>query len=299
MSEIPKIVRQRLQQTDTASVPHPDANVLTAFAESSLLPPERTAVLDHLSYCAECREVLAFALPAMEAGQAVLSVPRRSRASWPTLRWAFVSAGIVALSVFGFVEYGHRDDSLRMAKNSPPPAAIHGDQSVAAPAVRDERSANEERSQLTAAVSAPPKRTGTSLRRKPSWPKMSALLLFAVFAHGPRQTNQFQQQNANSFQIPSRVQNAPETKRELPPPTATGISGASEMAEVQSQSAQLDMQSQATDSVVAANKPSPQPVSPSASDGEVSRAKSAPAAAHAQAPPLHWKLREGHSKFCI
>jgi len=143
MSEIPKIVRQRLQQADDASVPHPDANVLTAFAESSLLPAERTSVLDHLSNCAECREVLAFALPAMEAGQAVLPVPRRSRLSWPTLRWAFVSAGIVALSVFGFLEYGHRDDSLKVAKNSSPPAAIHGNQSVAAPVLQDERSANE------------------------------------------------------------------------------------------------------------------------------------------------------------
>jgi hypothetical protein len=284
MFEIPKIVRQRLQQADNASVPHPDANVLTAFAESSLLPPERTAVLDHLSYCAECREVLAFALPAMEAGQAVLPVPRRKRVSWPTLRWAFVTAGIVALSVFGFVEYGHRDDSLKVAKNFPPPAAIQRDQSVAAPAVRDERSANEERSQATAAVSATPERD----RREP--PKQSKLAkdfsapaVHRQLAHGPRQTNQFQQQNANTFQIPARVQNAPEAKQELRPPTATGGSGASGMVEVQSQSAQVDVRSQATDSLVATNKP--QPVPSSASDGEVSRAKSAPAAVAAPAAP--------------
>ncbi len=178
MSEIPKIVRQRLQQADDASVPHPDANVLTAFAESSLLPAERTAVLDHLSYCAECREVLAFALPAMEAGQAVLPVPRRSRLSWPILRWAFVSAGIVALSVFGFVEYGHRDDSLKMAKNSPPPAAIHADQSVAAPAVRDEMEANEERSQTTAAVHATREKDRHEPPQETELAKDLALLLF-------------------------------------------------------------------------------------------------------------------------
>jgi hypothetical protein len=286
MSEIPKIVRQRLQQTDTASVPHPDANVLAAFAESSLLPPERTAVLDHLSYCAECRQVLAFALPAMEAGQAVLPVPRSSGVSWPTLRWAFVSAGIVALSVFGFVEYGHRDDSLKMARNSPPPAAIHGDQSVAAPAVRDERSANEERSQLTAAVSATPEKDRHEPPKETELAKdVSAPAVRGSLAHGPRQTNQFQQQNANTFHIPPRMQNAPETKRELPAPTASGVSGASEMVEVQSEATQLDVQSQATDSVGAANKLSPKPVSPSASDGEVSRAKSAPAVAPAQGPP--------------
>jgi hypothetical protein len=292
MSEIPKIVRQRLQQADNASVPHPDANVLTAFAESSLRPAERTAVLDHLSHCAECREVLAFALPAMEAGQAVVPVPRRSRLSWPTLRWAFVSAGIVALSVFGFVEYGHRDDSLKVAKNSSPPAAIHGDQSMAAPAVRDERRANEERSQRTAAVSATREKDRHESPQETELAKdVRAPAVHGSLAHGPRQTNQFQQQNANTFQIPARAQNAPETKQELRPPTAPGSSGAGEMVEVQSESAQLDVQSRATDSVVAANKPAAQPVSPSASDGEVSRAKSAPAAAPAQAPPSALKTQ--------
>ena len=253
MSEIPKIVRQRLQQADNASVPHPDANVLTAFAESSLLPAERTSVLDHLSHCVECREVLAFALPAMEAGQAVLPVPRRSGLSWPTLRWAFVSAGIVALSVFGFVEYGHRDDSLKMAKNSSPPAAIHGDQSMAAPAVRDERSANEERSRSAAAVSATREKDRQEPARETELAKdVSAPAVHGSLAHGPRQTNQFQQQNANTFQIPARAQNAPETKQELRPQTATGGSGASEMVEVQSESAELDLQSRATASVLAA-----------------------------------------------
>jgi len=286
MSEIPKIVRQRLHRADKASVPHPDANVLTAFAESSLPPPERTAVLDHLSYCAECREVLALALPAMEAGQAVLPVPRRSWASWPTLRWAFVSAGIVALSVFGFVEYGHRDDSLKVAKNSSPPAAIHGNQSVAAPVLQHERSANEERSQPTAEVSTTPEKDRREPPQQTELAKdFSAPAVHGPLAHGPRQTNQFQQQNANTLQIPARVQNAPEAKQELRAPTATGGSGASEMVEVQSQSAQLDVQPQATDSLVAANKPTPPPRSPAASDGEVSRAKSAPAAAPAQAPP--------------
>ena len=286
MSELPKIVRQRLQQADTPSVPHPDANVLTAFAESSLLPAERTSVLDHLSQCAECREVLAMALPAMEAGQAVFPVSRRSRRSWPTLRWAFVSAGIVALSVFGFVQYGHRDDSLKVAKNSPPPAAIHGDQSMAAPAIRDERSEDEERSQPSAAVSATPEKDRHEPPHETELAKdFSAPAVRGSLAHGPRQTNQFQQQNANTLQTPARAQNAPEIKQELRPPTATGGSGASEMVEVQSESAQLDVQSQATDSVVAANKPSPQPLSPNASDAEVSRAKSAPAAPPAQATP--------------
>src|SRR5437763_6429564 len=153
MTEIPKIVRQRLNQAGSASSPHPDANLLTAFGERSLTGPERTAVLDHLSYCAECRDVVALALPASEAVQVVLPVPRSSRITWPTLRWAFVSAGIVALSVFGFVEYGHRADSAKMAKNSPAPAAmaVRVEPIPVAPA-RDQMRASEERSQTAASA---------------------------------------------------------------------------------------------------------------------------------------------------
>jgi hypothetical protein len=44
-----------------SSGPHPDADVLAAFAESALLPAERETVLAHLACCAECREVLGMA----------------------------------------------------------------------------------------------------------------------------------------------------------------------------------------------------------------------------------------------
>ena len=292
MSEIPKIVRQRLHRADKASVPHPDANVLTAFAESSLLPPERTAVLDHLSHCAECREVVALALPATESLQPALQFSASRELTWPILRWSLTSAGVLALALFGFVEYGHRPDSAKMAKNSPAPAAmaVRVEPVPVAPA-RDQMRASEERSQT--AASARGYALATPDRNEPP-PKtelaknLSAPAVRGALAHGPRQTNQFQQQNANTFQIPARAQNVPETKQPVPPPTATRISGASETVEVQSQSAQLDVQSRVTDSLVAANNPTPKPVLPSASDGEVSRAKSAPAAAPvapAQAPP--------------
>ena len=86
MSEIPKIVRQRLQ-AGSASPSHPDANLLTAFSERSLTGPERTAVVDHLSHCAECREVVALALPATESLQPALQFSARRNLTWPILRW--------------------------------------------------------------------------------------------------------------------------------------------------------------------------------------------------------------------
>ena len=62
MEQLPKIVAQRLQAVSRAEM-HPDANLLAAYAEKSLLPREQTQVLEHLAVCTECREVVAHALP--------------------------------------------------------------------------------------------------------------------------------------------------------------------------------------------------------------------------------------------
>jgi len=67
MAEVSRNVHERLGQQ--AAGEHPDANLLSAFAEHSLTEPERMQVLDHLSRCAECREVAALALPAVEEKQ--------------------------------------------------------------------------------------------------------------------------------------------------------------------------------------------------------------------------------------
>ena len=65
MENVPKIVRDRLQQgTPVTAESHPDANLLTAFAEHSLAGRERDHVLQHLAQCGDCRETVALALPA-------------------------------------------------------------------------------------------------------------------------------------------------------------------------------------------------------------------------------------------
>ena len=285
MFEIPKIVRQRLNQPGSASSKHPDANLLAAFGERSLSGPERTTVLDHLSFCAECREVVALALPPVESLQPALQFSSGRKLTWPILRWGFTSAGVLALALFGFVEYGHHADSAKMAKNSVPAAAMQvRDEPVPAAPAQDEMRANRERSQRAATASATVEKDRPETSARTDLAKsFSAPVVRGSLAHGPRQTDQFQQQNANRLQTPARLQIVPETKQAGPPPTATGISGASEMVEVQSQSAQLDVRSQEADSLVATNKP--QPLPSSASDGEVSRAKSAPAAVAAPAAP--------------
>src|SRR5271169_6443840 len=117
MQNVPKIVRERLKAA-TPAVNHPDADVLTAFAERSLPELERTVVLEHLARCGDCRDVVALALPATEPVQAAVS-PFRGWVTWPVLRWVFVTAGVVAIASFG-VLYQQRSHLATMASKSSP-----------------------------------------------------------------------------------------------------------------------------------------------------------------------------------
>jgi len=114
MEDVPKIVLKRLQET-SAPGPHPDADLLTAFAEQSLAESERARVMEHLSRCSDCRDVLALALPAMElvavaasAADASSTPARRRWFAWPVLRWGVAAAGIIALASIGVVQYRQR-----------------------------------------------------------------------------------------------------------------------------------------------------------------------------------------------
>lgn len=79
--------------------PHPDSDLLTAFAEGTLLERERQELFAHLATCADCRQLLSMATGAAErpvAGSKPFLLPRPAR---PPLRawlpWASVAAGIL------------------------------------------------------------------------------------------------------------------------------------------------------------------------------------------------------------
>ncbi len=117
MTELPKIVLERLR----AALPdhaasgraHPDADLLTAFAEQALSVTERDGVLEHLARCGDCREVVALALPDMGELPAPLaadadgvratvsriatSTPRSLGFGWPSLRWVALAAGVAVV----------------------------------------------------------------------------------------------------------------------------------------------------------------------------------------------------------
>src|ERR1700722_12222530 len=145
MQDVPKIVQKRLQETAGAGA-HPDADLLTAFAEQSLGESERTGVMEHLARCGDCREVVALALPAHEAvAVAATSMPsRRGWFSWPVLRWSVAIAGIIAIASFGILQYRQRQKSESLgsnltAQNAPTANAVQAlPQSPAPPLARSE-----------------------------------------------------------------------------------------------------------------------------------------------------------------
>lgn len=127
MQDVPQFVLKRLQEKQPAADSHPDADLLTAFAEQSLAGDERARVMEHLTRCGDCRDVVAIALPATE----IEAETQRERESialpisvsigwlrWPTLRWGALAAGILVVTSLGVLEYSHRGEKS-VASNRP------------------------------------------------------------------------------------------------------------------------------------------------------------------------------------
>jgi hypothetical protein len=146
MAEVPKIVYDRLRAAlpertpaglDAPGQAHPDANLLTGFAEQALSAAERDDVLKHLSVCADCRDVVALALPSAgvgtappgietETGQATLMPTldkgergwlksanfRWTRLAWPSLRWAALAAGVAVAATVLLVHPGKLNQAI-------------------------------------------------------------------------------------------------------------------------------------------------------------------------------------------
>jgi len=138
MQNVPKIVRERLWAA-TPAVNHPDADVLTAFAERSLPGLERDVVLEHLARCGDCRDIVALALPATESVETEMKPSPSGWLTWPALRWGFVAAGVVIIASVGILRYeAHSQHGTMSASNNAPapqPAATEAkNQPLATPA---------------------------------------------------------------------------------------------------------------------------------------------------------------------
>jgi hypothetical protein len=133
MEELPKIVRQRLRVTAKPGV-HPRADLLTAFAEKALTERERTRVVEHLSRCEDCREVVFLAAPQDAPAQVAWKHSHgEGWLGWSTLRWGTALACVVVVGTAAtlFREgQNHRDVFVRVATekaSSPAPMRSAGD----------------------------------------------------------------------------------------------------------------------------------------------------------------------------
>jgi hypothetical protein len=97
MDRLQKLVANRLRTQ--AVGPHPEAEVLSAFAENALPRNEREVVAEHLSACADCREILFLAAPPLLEPQQVFTAPKAR--PYFALRWgtlvACIAIGVVIL----------------------------------------------------------------------------------------------------------------------------------------------------------------------------------------------------------
>src|ERR1041385_8229543 len=110
-----KLVSGRLKAH--AAGPHPDPDMLAAFAENASPDRERTQLLQHLGACGECREIVFLATPEPAEVQQVLSFPaHRFRFA---MRYAGLAASLVVaggLSVYFLTKPLGRNASLASPK---------------------------------------------------------------------------------------------------------------------------------------------------------------------------------------
>lgn len=124
MDAIKKLVSGRLK--GQAAGTHPDPELLAAFAENSLSGRDRDGMLNHLSACTDCRDVLYLALADPAEAEQVFSPPASSTPRRLAIRWATLAASVV---IVGSVLVTNRGIFTRHA--SVPPAGEFGQQKVA------------------------------------------------------------------------------------------------------------------------------------------------------------------------
>jgi len=175
MAELPKIVVQRLRR-NTNLQSHPDADLINAFVEDVLNQRERNQVLEHLSACQDCREIVALSLP--EHVHSNIGLTRSATASWmswPVLRWAGVAACVVIVGTAVTLHYESRSKSRELVAVERG-EVVNLDKKVAPPALpaaQEIAEAKQQHSLSTAhnKLAPAPKRVNPSLSAAPIAPE--------------------------------------------------------------------------------------------------------------------------------
>ena len=123
MTQIPKIVGQRLGAV-AALGEHPDPNLLSAFVERSLGRRERVEILEHLSQCMNCREIVSLTATQPAIADAVSLVRARpSWPSWPVLGWGAAVACVMVVGAAVTLHQRQESQPRTSAIANGPPAA--------------------------------------------------------------------------------------------------------------------------------------------------------------------------------
>jgi Carboxypeptidase regulatory-like domain/Photosynthesis system II assembly factor YCF48/Putative zinc-finger len=299
MQNVPKIVRDRLHAAAPA-IDHPDADLLTAFAERSLPERERTVVLEHLARCGDCREIVALALPEVESIQTTVRPSPGGWLTWPALRWGFVAAGVVAIASLGALQFQRstRQQNTASALKQPAPIEIAANEPkkavdrIVAPADKAEK---KEKFQAPATPAFADTVNGvvvSDIEKKNVFHGSSAGVVAPQAApvvggnvgatiggplpHGPRLLNQYQQQSNVQNQIPPPV---PPAFAKQQPIENDRVPAASESVEVSGAAPVTATPDANLDAQLAVNRPAPE------ADSAYSRAKELPSQT-AQVPAL-------------
>lgn len=273
---------------------HPDANLLTGFAEGSLLAREREAVMAHLAGCAECREVLhlsaveleqarefelvaaapSMAAPAMMPAAASTPAPiahKGPRVLRAWLPWVAAAACVAIVSVVA-LRYGQKrtermtaaPGSETIAVNAPPPkVAASAPPTVSVP---DRRETQPRETEKKTGIAPPPALQQAAPQFAVS--RNAATAARQSSAQPPAALDQMATQNLIVSADSIRAQSAPQAREKSAP----------------QESAEMASRGQASP---------PAPVSPPASTGGPQGLTSGLAGSFANAslgPRAHWRI---------
>jgi hypothetical protein len=260
MPDLPKIVQARLQRpTPLTAESHPDADLLTAFAEQSLAGPERDHIVKHLAHCGDCREVVSLALPPLLDPQPLA----HRNASWfqwtllrgSALRWATVAAAVVLIATIATLQFRRQrpqelaSNALQEKESISTPAPIP--QRASQAAVPQTRTQQDKKDVPHVQTALGKNRTALYEETIPRPPANSAVAI-----HGALEGSRIGSGAGRSFNAGRFHGSALAAAPPSPPPAATAknpapapaqqtveVSGASQVVEVQSENAQITTQS--------------------------------------------------------
>lgn len=111
---------------------HPDADLLSAYAEKALPAAEHGRIVTHLAACGVCREIVALSLPQVQEGQIVVQPAPRPRFWALGFRWATVVATLAVAATLFIEKPWHKPSENKQAQIAPVAAPVANDQTPAA-----------------------------------------------------------------------------------------------------------------------------------------------------------------------